>query len=152
MPELNQDQLQLQQLEALRQRTEEANEKEVQSLISQIKESRQEIETNLAKLGGLADELRTRSRRIANDSSASHVIFATAHLRFAGAAAQGIKRTVAMDRMLDRAQAGIEEARRREEQETRWRAERAARKKVEELVQPNEDAFDELYGEVVPNA
>ena len=140
------------ELEALRKRAEEVNEQEVQTLIEQIKAARQEIENSLSRLIGLSDDLRTRSRRIPNASSSSHVIFATAHLRFAGAATQGMKRTAAMDRMIDRAKADLEEAARREEQEAKWMAERAARKKVEKLTLPTDDAFDEVYAEVVTNA
>lgn len=147
MPELEASKLE--QLEDLRKRSEEANERETEALIEEVKKLRQESETTLAKLAAAAEALRAKSRRIQNASSSSLVIFATAHLRFAGAAIQGMKRTTSMDRMIDRAKANKEEEARREEQERRWAEERAAKKKIQEMVAPSDDAFDELYGEVV---
>ena len=140
------------QLEALRQRAEEANEREVETLIGQIKEARQEVETALSRLTYLSDEMRSRARRSPADGSSSLVVFANAHLRFAGAASQGMKRTASMDRVLERAKAEKEEAHRRESQERQWAEARRAQKQVEKLVLPTDDAFDELYVEVVTNA
>lgn len=138
-------------LEALRKRAEEANGREVETLIEQIKEARREVEAGLAKLTHLADEMRGRARRTP-ESSPSLVVFANAHLRFAGAATQGMKRTASMDRVIDRAKAEKEESERRDAQERKWAATRKAQKQVERLVLPADDGFEELYGEVVTNA
>jgi flagellar biosynthesis chaperone FliJ len=138
-------------LEALRQRAEEANSREVETLIQQIKEARRDVEASLTKLTHLAEEMRGRARR-SPETSSSLVTFATAHLRFAGAATQGMRRTASMDKFLDRAKAEKEETQRRETQERKWAEAYRARKQVERLVIPTADAFDELYGEVVNNA
>lgn len=138
-------------LEALRKRAEEANGREVETLIEQIKEARRDVEASLAKLTHLADEMRGRARR-SPESSPSLVVFANAHLRFAGAATQGMRRTASMDRVIDRAKAEKEELQRREAQERKWAEARQARKKVERMVLPTDDAFEELYGEVVTHA
>ena len=144
------------QLEMLRQRAEEANDRELETLIGQIKEARQEVSTALSKLVGLADDMRNRARRSPGQGSSSMVTFASAHLRFAGAARQGMTRTASMDRVLERAKTEKEEAKRREAQEHLWAEARKARnqaqKQVDRLVLPTDDAFDELYGEVVNNA
>jgi hypothetical protein len=138
-------------LEALRRRAEEANSREVETLVEQIKEARREVEASLAKLTHLAEEMRGRARR-SPDSSSGLVVFANAHLRFAGAASQGMRRTASMDRVLDRAKAEKEELQQREAQDRKWAEARQARKQVERLVLPTDDGFDELYGEVVTNA
>lgn len=144
------------QLEAMRRGAEESNEREVAMILGEIREARKEVEAALSKLTSLSDDLRTRSRRIPTDAASSLVVFANAHLRFAGAATQGMKRTSAMDRILDRAEAQKAEAKRREEQIARWaearKIARETEKKVQKLILPPDDAFDELYSEVVSNA
>lgn len=139
-------------LEALRRRAEEANEREVETLITQIKEARQEVSAALSKLVSLSDDMRQRARRSPGEGSSSLVTFANAHLRFAGAARQGMTRTASMDRVLERAKVEKEEAQRREIQERQWAEARKAQKQVERLVLPTDDAFEELYGEVVNHA
>lgn len=138
-------------LEALRKRAEEANSRDVETLIEQIKEARRDVESSLAKLTHLADEMRSRARRNP-ESSSSLVVFANAHLRFAMAASQGMKRTSSMDRVIDRAKAEKEEIQRRDAQDRKWSASRKAQKQVERAILPTDDAFDELYGEVVTDA
>jgi hypothetical protein len=138
-------------LEALRKRAEEANNREVESLIGRIKEARQEVETALTRLTYLSDELRSRARR-APENSSSLVVYANAHVRFAGAASQGMRRTASMDRLLDRAKAEKEETQRREALERKWAESRRVQKQVDRLILPTDDAFSELYGEVVNNA
>jgi hypothetical protein len=142
----------IRRLEELRRGAEETNEREVKSLVAQIQEVRREVEASLSKLSSLSDDLRTRSRRVPNESSNSLVVFANAHLRFAGAASQGMRRTASLDRLLDKAQADKLENERRQLQERQWAASREARKSVERLILPTSDPFDELYGEVVTNA
>lgn len=140
------------QLEILHQRAAEANEREVEALIGRIKEARQEVETSLTKLVALSEEMRARARRTPAEGSSSLVVFANAHLRFAGAARQGVTRTASMDRVLERAKSEKEELQRREAYERQRAEARKAQKQVERLVLPTDDAFEELYGEVVDNA
>lgn len=143
------------QLAALRSGVDEqAGEKEVETLVSSIVEARVEVEKALEKLTKASDALRTRARRIPNESANTLVVFSNAHLRFSGAASQGMKRTAALDRLLDKAKAEKEELARREELEKQAAARRLARKKAEQLsvLPPSDDAFESLYGEVVPNA
>lgn len=139
-------------LEVLRRRAEEANEHEVELLVGQIRQAREEVSASLAKLAHLADEMRSHARRSPGEGASSLVTFATAHARFAGAARQGMTRTATMDRILEKAKAEKVEAERREIQERKWADARRAQKQVERLVLPTDDAFDELYGEVVNNA
>lgn len=120
-------------------------------MIGQIKEARKDVESALTKLTYLSDEMRSRARR-SPETSSSLVVFANAHLRFASAATQGMRRTSSMDRVLDRAKAEKEENQRREAQERQWAESRRAQKQVERMILPTDDAFDELYGEVVNNA
>jgi hypothetical protein len=139
-------------LEALRRRSEEATEREVEGLITRIKEAREEVNAALAKLAYLSDEMRSRARRTPGDGTSSLVTFANAHARFAGAAKQGMSRTASMDRIIEKAKAEKEEATRRDIQERKWAEARRAQKQVDRLVLPTDDAFDEVFGEVVNNA
>ncbi len=154
MPEAPVEDPRIRRLEELRRGAEESNEREVATLVAQVQEARRDVETALSKLNGLSDDLRTRARRIPNELSNSLVVFANAHVRFAGAASQGMRRTANMDRLLDKAQADKLENERRQIQERNWAAAREARKSVEKLILPSSDAdaFDELYGEVVTHA
>ncbi len=147
---------QLNQLEQMRISREETNSREIEGLIVQMKEAQQEVDTALSKLVYLSGELRGKAQRHPTESSHSYLIYANAHLRFAGAAVQGMKRTAATSRILDRAKAEQEDQKRRKRQDQE-RAE--AREKQEEkqkelrrLAAPTDDDFSQLYGEVVDHA
>lgn len=134
--------------EARRQRREET----IQALVDRIHKAREAIEQDVAHLQDACLELRTVVRRNYDEASSSYLVFANAHLRLAGALVQGVRRTASMDRMLNRAQEEREEARRREMEHRRAQEVRDHARHVQKLQLPTEDAFDEVYGEVMGNA
>lgn len=125
-----------------------AEEEQIQALVVQMQASRKDIEQALVKLAELSQELRTKSRR--GENAPSMAIYANEHLRYAGAASQGLKRATSSDRILDRAKSEAAQAKIWEERQKQAEASRAARRKVQEAATllPPDDAFDELYSEV----
>jgi len=143
---------QLNQLEQMRISREETNSREIEGLITQMKEAQQEVDTALSKLAYLSGELRGRAQRHPTESSHSYLVYANAHLRFAGAATQGMKRTAATSRILDRAKADQEEQKRRVQLDKEREEAREKQKELRRLAAPTEDDFSQLYGEVVDHA
>lgn len=158
MPEFSQNSRSTESEERLRQILEQRrgverdNEREISGLLAQIQEAQQEVDTALNKLVYLAGELRGRAQRHPTETSHSYLVYANAHLRFAGAATQGMRRTAATSRILDRAKAEQEDRKRREEQEAEREKARERREELRRLAAPVEDDFLELYGEVVDHA
>lgn len=143
---------QLNQLEQMRISREETNSREIEGLITQMKEAQQEVDTALSKLAYLSGELRGRAQRHPTESSHSYLVYANAHLRFAGAATQGMKRTAATSRILDRAKAEQEEQKRRKQLDLERAEAREKQEELRRLAAPTEDDFSQLYGEVVDHA
>jgi len=113
-----------------------------------VREARDEVETSLRKLQEVSARLRQFVRRAPSDEGSSQITaFANAHLRLTAALGSGIRRTASMDRLIDAAEAERQEAQRqvaqREERRERAQAERRL-----QLPEP-EDAFEELYGEMI---
>ncbi len=142
----------LRQMLEQRQGVERENERVISGLVSQIQEAQQEVDVVLTRLATLSSELRGRAQRYPTETSQGYLVFANAHLRFASAASQGMKRTAATSRILDRAKAEQEDRKRREQQELERNAARQRREEQRRLEAPVEDDFLELYGEVVANA
>lgn len=132
----------------LRKRREEAS----AAVIARIHKARQDIEDAALRMHEAASELRDLSRRNFDETSGAYINFASAHLRLAGAMVQGSKRTASMDRLLKNARREQEEARVREDEHRRQQEVRAHEKYVQKLSLPSDDAFDELYGEIVTDA
>jgi hypothetical protein len=135
----------------------ERQEREVEELIQKVREAKSEALEKLLTLGTCAEALRQHARRNSTDMSGALVMFATAHMRIAGAATQGIQRTGSIDRLIDRAKSDrIEEIRFEEERlvrENTRNAREKARQQVDRLTFPvDNDAIDELYGEVDSDA
>lgn len=122
------------------------------AIIVRIHKARQDCEDAALRMHEAASELRDISRRNFDESSGAYINFASAHLRLAGAMVQGSKRTASMDRLLKNARREQEEARVREEDHRRQQEVRAHEKLVHNLGLPSDDAFDELYGEIVTDA
>jgi hypothetical protein len=119
-------------------------------MVQQIQGLRKEIIAKAGRLYELSGELRTKSRRfLADEGTSNYIMFANAHLRLAGALTQGIRRTASTDRVLEVGQAERDEARRRDETEREWREARQKTKASNDLVLTSDDAFDEIYGDVV---
>jgi len=147
MPESQQSKIN--QLESL-QSKEQQDEYALQSQLALVRDARQEVENSLAKLTSVADALRDQARRTRSDGAVSWVTFANGHLRFAGASQQGLKRTCqGMDRLLDRVKAEKEDQERRDQDERKWEKARNTQKQIDRMILPTDDAFDELYGNVV---
>lgn len=142
----------LRQIMEQRRGVEQNNEREIAGLVAQMKEAQQEVDTALSKLAYLSGELRGRAQRYPTESSRSYLVYANAHLRFAGAATQGMKRTAATSRLLDRAKAEQEEQKRREQLDKERQEAREKKAEIQRLSTPTEDAFSELYSEVVDHA
>ena len=127
------------------------DDQELDAHLGLLKEARQEAEDSLTKLARLAEELKTLARRSLGEEAGKLTLYANAHLRFSGAATQGLKRAASMDWMLERAKTEREDAKRREESERQRDAERLKaremRQSIERMILPPSDAFDELYGE-----
>lgn len=135
----------------------EREEREVEALIQKVREAKSEVMEKLLALGTCADALRQHGRRNHTDMSGALIMFATAHMRIAGAAIQGIRRTGPVDRVVDRAKSERTEAIRFEEErlvrENARKAREKAQRQVDRLTFPvDNDAIDELYGEVDSDA
>lgn len=126
-------------------------EQEDAAAIERVREARQTIETALMGLQRAATELRDRARRNPDEVSANHLIYASAHLRLTGALSNGIRRTAAMERVLNSAEARREDARRREEEDRLRRELRANERRINNLTLPVSDVddFDEVYGDLI---
>lgn len=110
------------------------------------------MDDGIAKLQEASLELRSVCRRNYDEASSSYLIFANSHIRLAGALSQGIRRTASMDRVLANAAREREDAKVREEEFRRQQQVRDHQKLVQKLQLPTEDAFDELFGEIVTDA
>jgi hypothetical protein len=143
-----------QEIEVLRRQEVEAKQQQKQetAIVQQIQEARKDVESSVKKLHDLSLALRSKTRRSLDGGSSGYLVFANAHLRLAGALTQGVKRAASMDRVLKRAQSEQEETRRRAKEDRQRREDRAYQKQLQQLQQPSEDAFEQLYGEVVVNA
>lgn len=137
----------------------EREQREVEELISKVREAKDEARNKLLTLGACAEELRQRVRRNPTDMSGPIGMFAMVHMRFANAAVQGIQRTSGVNRLVERAKAEHEDLVRVEEDRLKRdiarKAREKAQKQVESLTFPavgEEDALDELYGEVNTDA
>ncbi len=135
----------------------ERQEREVEELIQKIREAKSEAMEKLLALGTCAEALRQHVRRNPTDMSSALIMFATAHMRIAGASIQGIRRTGPIDRVVDRAKSDrIEDIRLEEERlkrENSRKAREKAQQQVDRLTFPvDNDAIDELYGEVDSDA
>ncbi len=135
-----------QRAEAARERRQEESE----DLIQRIQSVREEILTKVRKLHELSVDLRTKSRRfLADEGSNSYVMFANAHLRLAGALHQGLRRTGSTDRVLKIGQEEREEALRREAENLRRQEFYNRQKAANDLILTSDNAFEELYGDIV---
>jgi len=71
------------------------------AIVAEISSLHREVESRLTRIHGLSQSLYQRVRRApADDNTAIYMRFATSWLRFAGVAAQGVKRASAVDRVL----------------------------------------------------
>jgi hypothetical protein len=130
----------------------EREEREVEELVQKVKEAKEEALEKLMALGTHAESLRQRVRRVASEMASPLVLYATANMRFAGAAVQGLRRTSGVDRIVERAKTNREENIRIEEERLKRdiarKAEKKAHQKVEQYTFPvDPGAVDELYGE-----
>jgi len=136
----------------MRQRAEESRrqrEEAAENLVRDIQAVREDLTSNIDRLYRLAIELRTLTRRSLDEGAQSYIMFANAHMRLAGALGQGVKRTGSTDRVLKIGQAEREDARRRDEVQRQKAEDRERRKVIDKLVLTSDDAFDEIYGDVV---
>lgn len=152
MPSLTPEQMQrVQDLRRSAAETRLKDEKESEELVQQIQSARKEVEDASLRLQELASTLRSKTRRNPEGSN-GYLLFANAHIRLAGALHQGTRRTASVDRVIRIAQVEQEEVRRREAHEEQARKVQDNRRQIAKLSLPSEDAFDELYGEVVTDA
>lgn len=127
-----------------------AQTQEVDTLVEQIKKAREDLEADLGKLQELSMDLRARCRRnLGDEVTGRYLTWVNAHLRITGALSNGLRRTASMDRVLDRAQADLEEARRRAQEEARRLEARDHQRHVNKLILPTSDDFDEVFGDLV---
>jgi chromosome segregation ATPase len=125
---------------------------ELEELTREVKEARGAVEEANQRLNRVATKLRQATRRgESDDTTAQLMVFANAHIRLTGSLASGLRRASVVDRLLNNA-----ETERRERQEAAEReAERQEREERRQQAKPQlslpepEDAFDELYGEIV---
>jgi hypothetical protein len=146
---------QQQRLAELAQRHADVSRQQVQKAAAsmlQIQETRNELEKLANKLQEQSEALRVMSRRSSDDEAKTYVLFANAHLRYAGAVLQGLRRTASIDRSLKASVAERAETRKREELETEKRESRtearAYTKQLQQLQQPTANDMSELYGEI----
>lgn len=119
-------------------------------MVEQIKQAREDLEGDLEKLQALSLELRARCRRnLGEEVTGRYLTWVNAHLRITGALTNGLRRTASMDRVLNQAQADLEEARRRAQEEARRLEARDHQRHVNQLILPTTDDFDEVFGDLV---
>lgn len=136
-------------LRALSQTPDAAIEKEIDDLVEEIASAKVAVDTAVQKMLLAAITLRDKVRRTRSDTgSYNRLIYANAYMRLAGAFTQGLKRIGPMERVLARVKGEQEEARLQEVREEK-RAQEAAKKRKAVQYSASEDAFDELYRDVV---
>lgn len=118
-------------------------------MTQRLQAARAEAELAASKLQTVADEMRVFSRRTPEEGDSAYVVYATSHLRFAGAILQSAKRTSSMDRLLQTARQEQEEVRLREADQMKKREARDTRRRFQKLEIPTDHDFEELYGEIV---
>ena len=125
---------------------------EIDHTVEQIREMRAEIDDRVGKLHELSTRLRTQAMRSGDESTSSLVNFANAHMRIAGAVSTGMRRTTAMDRVLQRAKDEQGQVRERAEREETRRLQVARQheqaKQIAKLQTPMDDDLEQLFGEV----
>jgi len=161
MPQLTPEQESLlqeevQRIEAERLRAAEVarqQERGVGNLIAQIQGVRKDVEASVTRLQDLCQQLRVEVRQLSGDDGAHHyLVFTNAHLRLAGALSQGLRRTSSVDRLLTAAKAEQEETQRRDDRERQYRESRDRERALDRLQLPQDDDFEDLYGEVMTDA
>lgn len=128
------------------------HEEHVQAIVERIHKARSTMEVSVKELQEASEELRSVCRRNYDEASSSYLVFANSHIRLAGALLQGVRRTASMDRVLTNAAQEREEAKAREEAYKRQQEVREHGKLVAKLQLPTDDAFEELFGEIVNDA
>jgi len=135
-------------LRALSQTPDLAIEKEIEDLVEAIASAKVAVDTAVQKMLLASITLRDKVRRTRSDTgSYNRLIYANAHMRLAGAFTQGLKRIGPMERVLDRVKAEQEEVRLQGILDDKRAQEHAKRRKAQ--YSASEDAFDELYRDVV---
>lgn len=142
---------------AQRLRDEEARRRrtaEMDAVVAEIRQLRQTADDLALQLVTKSEHLRKLARVNPDEGASHYLVFANAHLRVAGALGQGVRRTASIDRVLATAAEEREQAQQREaENEARREARERAREQEKALERhltiPQEDAFDELYGEML---
>lgn len=136
-------------LQRRRENAQQSQQQKIEGLTQAVKEARGEVETSLRKLQDASTLLRAQIRRNPDETTAQFMVFANAHLRLTGALSSGLRRASNMDRMLDNVRREQDEIQ-RIDAERQERQQRREREKVTNLPLPEpEDAFDEIYGEIV---
>jgi hypothetical protein len=146
----------LARIQALREQAEAARQRDDSrfgSQVAQLQSARQELEKALSNVVTLAETLKRDARRGgASEVSNLYLVFANGHLRMAGAVSQALRRTSSVDRLLVAARAEQEDRARRDREEENWRQERAANRRVQELMTADDDVFNDLFGEEFDDA
>ena len=143
--------------EAQRRRDEEARRRrtaEMDAVVAEIRQLRKDADDLVLSLVTKSEQLRKLARTNPDEGASHYLVFANAHLRVAGALGQGFRRTASMDRVLATAEEERQQAQQREaEREAHRQADERARQNSRELERhltiPQEDAFDELYGDIL---
>lgn len=120
--------------------------------VDQLKRARKDAEDAVARLAEKASALRELSRRSPDDASRSYTAYANAHIRTAGAILQGTKKAASLDRLVVQAKEQQEQIRALEERQRRQREVQAHATYIRRLELPADDAFEEIYGEILSDA
>jgi hypothetical protein len=126
--------------------------KEIEAVVAEIQKLRQDADGVALKLTERSEHLRKLARTSLDEGASNYLVFANAHLRLAGALAQGFRRTVPMDRLLQAAEDQRLDAERREMQAAERQLAREKAHETNRLTIPQDDDFDELYGDIVTEA
>lgn len=137
--------------------SESAAEREVEDLLQRVRDARSEVVDKLRVLINCSESLKQSCRRNPTDLTSSLTLFASAHMRLARAALQGVSRVGLIERVVDRTKLEKVEAQRFEEErlarELARKSQVTAQKQVDRLTFPMDvDAIDELFGEVDSDA
>lgn len=127
-------------------------EHELDAHVQAIKTARADLESKIRELQGHLDGLQHVSRRLGATEDGDvgrYRVYATAHVRLAGAMGQALKRAQATDRLLEATREQREAREQQEREESMRERVDAAVQDVFDLQLPKEDDFELLFGEAV---
>lgn len=130
----------------------QAQETALDMAVEQLKKARKDAEEAVSRLAEKASALRDLSRRNPDEASRSLTAYANAHIRTAGAILQGTRKASTLDRLVVQAKEEQKQSQALEAQRRRQREVQSHATYIRRLELPADDAFEEIYGEILSDA